>query len=84
MRVLQVQSERAQAESSADFLERWAAGTPVDATAQPLHIGEVAILLNTTTDAVRNWERNRLIQERALQVVALLEEILRKDYDSPG
>jgi DNA-binding transcriptional MerR regulator len=50
--VLQVQSELAQAES---------AGTPVDATTKSLHIGEVADLLNTTIDAIRNWERNHLI-----------------------
>jgi DNA-binding transcriptional MerR regulator len=60
--VLQVQSERAQAESAAAFLERWAAGTPVDATAKSLRIGEAASLLNTTIDAIRNWERNRLIK----------------------
>jgi DNA-binding transcriptional MerR regulator len=59
--VLQVQSELAQAESAAAFLERWAAGTPVDATTKSLHIGEVADLLNTTIDAIRNWERNHLI-----------------------
>jgi DNA-binding transcriptional MerR regulator len=60
--VLQVQSERAQAESAATFLERWAAGTPIDATAKSLRIGEAASLLNTTIDAIRNWERNRLIK----------------------
>jgi DNA-binding transcriptional MerR regulator len=60
--LVQVQSERAQAESAASFLERWAAGTSVDATARPLHIGETAELLNTTIDAIRNWERNHLIQ----------------------
>ena len=60
--VLQVRSERAQAESAATFLERWAAGTPIDATAKSLRIGEAASLLNTTIDAIRNWERNRLIK----------------------
>ncbi len=59
--VLQVQSEQAQAESAATFLERWAAGAQVDATTKPLHIGETARLLNTTIDAIRNWERNHLI-----------------------
>jgi len=59
--VVQVQSERVQAESAASFLERWAAGTPVDATQRPLRIGEVATLLDTTIDALRNWERNGLI-----------------------
>jgi DNA-binding transcriptional MerR regulator len=60
--VLQVQSERAQAESAAVFLERWASGTPVDATERTLRIGEAANLLNTTIDAIRNWERNHLIK----------------------
>jgi len=60
--MLQVQSERAQAESAASFLERWATGTTVDATSKSLHIGEAASLLNTTIDAIRNWERNRLIK----------------------
>ena len=60
--VLQVQSERAQAESAAAFLERWAAGTPVDSTTRSHHIGEAASLLSTTIDAIRNWERNRLIK----------------------
>jgi DNA-binding transcriptional MerR regulator len=60
--VLQVQSERAQAESAAAFLERWASGMPADRTAQPLRISAAANLLNTTRDALRNWERNRLIK----------------------
>jgi DNA-binding transcriptional MerR regulator len=57
----QVQAERAQAEAAAAYLERWAAGMPVENTRQSLHIGDTAHLLHTTIDAIRNWERNGLI-----------------------
>jgi DNA-binding transcriptional MerR regulator len=57
-----VQAERAQAEAAAELLERWARGTAADATAKPLQIGEAAGLLDVTTDILRNWERNGLIQ----------------------
>lgn len=57
-----VQAERAQAEAAAQLLERWAQGTPVDATAQPLPISGAARLLGVTIDMLRNWERNGLIQ----------------------
>ena len=61
LRVL-VQAERAQAEAAADFLESWAQGTAIDTKAKPRRIGEVAELLNVTTDRLRNWERNGLIE----------------------
>ena len=57
-----VQLERAQAEVAASLLERWAQGTVTDATIKTMRIGEVAKLLNVTTDMLRNWERNGLIQ----------------------
>jgi DNA-binding transcriptional MerR regulator len=57
-----VQSERAQAEVAASLLERWAQGTVTDATIKPMRIGEVAKLLNVTSDMLRNWERNHLIK----------------------
>ena len=56
-----VQSERAQAEVAADLLERWAFGTPADATVQLLTIGQVARLLGVSIDILRNWDRNGLI-----------------------
>lgn len=56
-----VQAERAQADVAADLLERWAFGTPADATILPLRIGQVAHLLGITIDIVRNWDRNGLI-----------------------
>ena len=57
-----VQSERPQAEVAASLLERWAQGTVTDATAKTMRIGEVAAYLNVTSDMLRNWERNGLIQ----------------------
>ncbi len=57
-----VQAERAQAEAAAELLERWAQGIATDATARWLHIGAAARLLGVTTDMLRNWERNGLIQ----------------------
>jgi DNA-binding transcriptional MerR regulator len=56
-----VQAELAQAETAADFLENWAGGMAADATQNKLRIGEVAELLNTTRDRLRNWERNGLL-----------------------
>jgi DNA-binding transcriptional MerR regulator len=57
-----VRATRAQAEAAAGLLERWAGGTVVDATAQPLHIGETARLLGVSNDVLRNWERNGLLR----------------------
>ncbi len=57
-----VQAERAQAEAAVGLLERWAQGTAADATTKPLRIGEAAKLLDVTSDMLRNWERNGLIQ----------------------
>jgi DNA-binding transcriptional MerR regulator len=56
-----VQAERARAEAAAGLLERWAQGTATDATDEPLHIGQAAQLMDVTTDQLRNWERNGLI-----------------------
>lgn len=56
-----VQAEQAQAESAADFLQKWAEGVPVQAMSQPRRIGDVARLLDTTIDRLRNWERNGLL-----------------------
>ena len=57
-----VQAERAQAEAAAAFLERWAQGTAVDATIEPMQIRDAARLLDLTPDVLRNWERNGLIK----------------------
>jgi DNA-binding transcriptional MerR regulator len=56
-----VRAERAQAESAAMLLERWAAGTAADATEQLMQIGQVAHLLGVSIDMLHNWERNGLL-----------------------
>jgi DNA-binding transcriptional MerR regulator len=56
-----VQSERAHADVAAGLLERWAFGTPADATSQPLTIGQVARLLGVSVDVLRNWDRSGLV-----------------------
>jgi DNA-binding transcriptional MerR regulator len=61
LRVL-IQAERAQAEAAADFLENWAQGSAIESKDKPRRIGEVAKLLNVSTDRLRNWERNNLIE----------------------
>jgi len=61
LRVL-IQAERAQAEAAADFLENWAQGSAIESKEKPRRIGEVARLLNVSTDRLRNWERNGLIK----------------------
>ena len=61
LRVL-IHGEQAQAEAAADFLENWAQGSAVESKDKPRKIGEVAKLLDVTTDRLRNWERNGLIE----------------------
>ena len=56
-----VLSERAQAEAAADFLERWAQGTPLNSPTVPLQTTSTARLLNVTLDMLRHWERNGLV-----------------------
>jgi len=56
-----VHAERAQAETAARLLERWATGAADDTTQRPLRIGQVASLLDVSVDMLRNWERNGLL-----------------------
>lgn len=56
-----VLAEHDQANLAADLLEHWAAGAVVDETSRPLRIGEVARLLGVSTDVLRNWDRNGLL-----------------------
>ncbi|MBN1873532.1 MAG: MerR family transcriptional regulator [Anaerolineae bacterium] len=60
--LVQIRSERTQAEAAAALLERWAKGTATDATAKPLRIGQVAKLLDVTNDMLRNWELDGLVK----------------------
>jgi len=57
-----VRAESAEAESAARLLERWVEGAPADATSECLTIGATAKLLGLSTDVLRNWERNGLLQ----------------------
>lgn len=57
----QIRAEIAHAEAAADLLQHWAEGGAADATAETLWIGEAAELLGLTTDTLRSWERNGLI-----------------------
>ncbi len=56
-----VQTEQAQAEAAAEFLERWAQGAVAEAAIDPLSIGQTAELLAVTIDTLRHWERNGLL-----------------------
>ncbi len=61
--VARIQAERAQAETAAQFLERWASGHYAETfSRQALRIGDAARLLNTTIDSLRSWERNGLVE----------------------
>jgi DNA-binding transcriptional MerR regulator len=57
-----VKAERAQAETAAALLERWAQGMAADATTEVLQSSQAAKLLGSTTEQLRNWERNGLIR----------------------
>ncbi|MBE0686756.1 MAG: MerR family transcriptional regulator [Anaerolineaceae bacterium] len=56
-----VQTERSQAEMAAELVSRWAHGFPADTTGHGLHIRDAARHLNVTSDQLRNWERNGLL-----------------------
>lgn len=56
-----VLAERKQAEAAVEYLEQWANGEQPPPISHPLTIGQTARLLETTIDAMRNWERNGLI-----------------------
>ena len=59
-----VRAERAQADLAASLLERWAShadDAPAEEPTPPLRIGQVARLLGISTDIVRAWDRNGLI-----------------------
>jgi DNA-binding transcriptional MerR regulator len=58
-----IQAEHDYAHNAADVLERWAQGlAPEEPLPAPLTISQAAKLLDVTTEMLRNWERNNLIQ----------------------
>jgi len=56
-----VQSERNQAEMVAELVSRWSQGIPTDSTTQNLRMREAALHLKVTSEQLRNWERNGLM-----------------------
>lgn len=56
-----VRAERAHAEAAVEFLEHWAQGRAIDVSPRPVYIRQAARQLGVTTDMLRNWERNGLI-----------------------
>lgn len=56
-----VQNESNQAVMAAELVSRWAHGFPTDSTTHNLHMREAALHLNVTSDQLRNWERNGLL-----------------------
>ncbi|MCL5996161.1 MAG: MerR family transcriptional regulator [Chloroflexi bacterium] len=57
-----VRAERAQAESAADFLQRWGQSRSERASPGTTTIGKTAALLDLTIDTLRSWERNGLVK----------------------
>jgi len=60
--ILLVKAERAQAESAAAYLEKWVGGKIPEQRTAPLSILAAAKTVDSTVDAVRNWERNGLLR----------------------
>jgi DNA-binding transcriptional MerR regulator len=56
-----VRSERVHAEEAVAFLQKWAAGQTIESISEPLQIGQAADRLGVTTDRLRNWDRNGLL-----------------------
>jgi DNA-binding transcriptional MerR regulator len=96
-----VQEERAQAEAAVQIVERWAArlGAQSIGRRRPagaerrLRIGEAAQEVNASTDMLRNWERNglidvqrnpqngyRLYTDRDLDRLRVIRVLLRAGY----
>jgi DNA-binding transcriptional MerR regulator len=59
--LINVRVERTHAEAAVEFLERWAQGQVVDTTKRHLTIGQTSQHLRVTTDQLRNWDRNGLL-----------------------
>ena len=58
-----IQKEHGYALEAAESLERWVQGlSPEEPLSPPLTIGQAANLLDVTTEMLRNWERNNLLQ----------------------
>ena len=56
-----VQTEHNQAEMAVELVSCWAQGFLTDTAAQGLDISDAALDLKVTSDQLRNWERNGLL-----------------------
>lgn len=59
--LINVRIELTHAEAAVEFLERWTQGQMIDTTKRRLTIGQTAQHLSVTTDQLRNWDRNGLL-----------------------
>jgi DNA-binding transcriptional MerR regulator len=59
--ILLVKAERAQAEAAADYLDRWVRGKIPERHTASMAILAAARAVDSTPDAIRNWERNGLL-----------------------
>jgi len=60
--ILLVKAERTQAEAAATYLEKWVRGKIPEQRAASLAILAAAQAVDSTPDAIRNWERNGLLR----------------------
>jgi DNA-binding transcriptional MerR regulator len=60
--ILLVKAERAQAEATADYLEKWVHGKIPEHPIASLPILAAARAVDSTPDAIRGWERNGLLR----------------------
>ena len=60
--ILLVKTESTQAETAATYLEKWVRGKIPERRAAPLAILAAAGEVDSTPDAIRNWERNGLLR----------------------
>ena len=56
-----VQAERDHAETAVIFIQQWLNGSIVETVKTPLSVGQTALLLDVSTDKLRDWERNGLL-----------------------
>jgi DNA-binding transcriptional MerR regulator len=57
----QVRGQQAEAGAAVEFVDRWLGGAVFESVERPLQIGEAARLLGISTDVLRNWDRDGLI-----------------------
>lgn len=58
----QIQHQQAEAEAAVEFVDQWLGGKVFQPLDRPLSIGEAARLLAVSSDVLRNWDRDGLIE----------------------